>query len=428
MKSKSFMIGIIVSMFFIGTLGADDVMFNYQGRVKIQGQLFTGTEQFKFAIINNAGNVTLWSNDGTSTGGNQPTASVSITVTDGIFNVIVGDPDLGMLAINRSVFNHPSQIKLRIWFSDGVHGFQQLLPDHKLVNVELLGIATGEDDFTIYVNGTTGNDENNGLSPSKAKKTIQAAVDVLPVRLKCSVTIDIADGVYRETLRVFAIIPEYPKTLTFVGDETWTPSSPSDPAVRVTGNDDDVSAVKVRDYALHANNTSYVYFQGIQFDNGNRASALITNGGCLFNNCKFSDATKEGLYVALNSNANIFSCLAENNGEFGVRIYNHSYSNIQNSIFKYNVKSGLNLDVHSSAFFPPGTTGDFHHNGKGVSISINSSIYFDNAYSGQIHDNTNYGLQILYDSHTHGHTRNTFSNNGSGAADDVNTNYGGNAY
>ena len=428
MKLKALIIGIIVSIVFIGTLGADDVMFNYQGRVKIQGQFFTGTGQFKFAIINNAGNVTLWSNDGTSTAGGEPTASVPITVTDGIFNVMVGDTDLGMQAINRSVFNHPNQIKLRIWFSDGVHGFQQLLPDHKLANVELLGMATGDDDFTIYVNGTTGNDENNGLSPSKAKKTIQAAVDVLPERLKCNVTIDIADGIYREALKVFAITVEYPKTLTFIGDESWTPSSPSDPSVRVTGNDDDISATKVREYVLHANNTSYVYFQGIQFDNGSKGAALITDGGLGFNNCKFCDSTQKGLYIANNSNSTLVDCLAINNDDYGICIYNNSYANIQDCIFRSNGKSGLHLYQHCSAYFPDGTTSEFDHNYRGISVHANSRVYFCPAYSGSIHDNTNYGIEILYDSHTLNHTKNTFSNNGGGAADDVNTNYGGNTY
>lgn len=121
----------------------DQVMFNYQGRVKVQGQAFDGTGYFKFAIVNNPGNITLWSNDGTSSGGNEPSASISAEVYDGIFNVMIGDTTLGMEPLNSSIFNHPDNIKLRIWFNDGSHGFQRLLPDRKIVNPQLLGLSTG---------------------------------------------------------------------------------------------------------------------------------------------------------------------------------------------------------------------------------------------------------------------------------------------
>ena len=215
----------------------ENVMFNYQGRVKVQGHSFTGTGNFKFAIVNNAGDESLWSNDMTSAGGGEPTATISISVTDGIFNVMVGDPDAGMSLINRTVFNHPSQIKLRTWFSDGTHGFQQLLPDQKLVNVELLGLRSGTEDFTIYVNGTTGNDENNGLTTDTAKKTIQAAVDVLPERINSNVTISVAAGIYQEEVLVEGITVKTGKKLYMKGDETWTPTGGGEPNVRITGTD-----------------------------------------------------------------------------------------------------------------------------------------------------------------------------------------------
>jgi hypothetical protein len=164
MRKQTFVCAILF-LVTIGMVFADDlVMFNYQGRVRVQGTAFNGTGYFKFAIVNNAGNVTLWSNDGTSVGGGEPVASIAVDVVEGIFNVMIGDPDLGMEPINRSIFNHPNQIKLRIWFSDGTHGFQQLLPDRRIVNPQLIGLVSGTEDFTIYVNGATGNDDNNGLT------------------------------------------------------------------------------------------------------------------------------------------------------------------------------------------------------------------------------------------------------------------------
>ena len=161
MKRNALIFGVLVfSMMFGGVNAQNNVMFNYQGKVKIQGVSFNGTGQFKFAIVNNPGTESLWSNDNTSVGGNQPSGYVSVTVTDGIFNVMVGDPDAGMDSIARTIFNHPNQIKLRLWFNDGDHGFQHLLPDKRLVNVDLIGLVSGSDENTLYVNPATGNDEN----------------------------------------------------------------------------------------------------------------------------------------------------------------------------------------------------------------------------------------------------------------------------
>ena len=39
-------------------------LINYQGRVTVSGAGFTGTGQFKFALLNGPLGTTLWSNDG----------------------------------------------------------------------------------------------------------------------------------------------------------------------------------------------------------------------------------------------------------------------------------------------------------------------------------------------------------------------------
>jgi len=75
---------------------------------------------------------TYWSNDGTSSGGSQPTAAVPVTVTGGLFTVLLGDTTLpNMDAIDASLFNNPS-LQLRIWFSDGAQGFAALDPAQSL--------------------------------------------------------------------------------------------------------------------------------------------------------------------------------------------------------------------------------------------------------------------------------------------------------
>jgi len=78
---------------------------------------------------------TFWSNDGTSSSGGQPTASVPLPVTKGLYSVLLGDTTLSnMTALPASVFANPG-VWLRVWFSDGTTGFQQLTPDQRLAAV-----------------------------------------------------------------------------------------------------------------------------------------------------------------------------------------------------------------------------------------------------------------------------------------------------
>ena len=413
MKTKTLILGLLFTFILLGTLYADNVMFNYQGRVKVQGTLFSGTGNFKFAIVNNAGNITLWSNDETSVGGGEPTASVTISVTDGIFNVMVGNPDAGMSPINRTVFNHPEKIKLRIWFSDGAHGFQQLLPDHHLANIELLGLTTGTDDFTIYVNEATGNDNNNGLSPSKAKKTIQAAVDVLPERLLCNVTIDIADGVYREEINLVGISVQWQKKLSLIGDETWTPSSSGDPKVRVTGNDDDITATKVRDYCLVSRNVYGVLFKGIKFDNASKFGVYLIEGNYELENCLSTENGTNGFRVQYNSFVNFTNCASNNNGWTGFGVTNNCSANFTDCEALNNVKDGMWLCEYCCGSFY--SSGNFSHNlDYGIKIDHNSRARFASGYSGHCDYNGSYGMDIRYQSYTEDHTKNTFTGNSTG--------------
>ena len=410
---------IILLVFLIGlsfnVIADDYVMFAYQGRVKVQGQLFDGTGYFKFAITNNAGNTSLWSNDLTSSGGNEPTDSINSQVNNGIFNVNIGDPAIGMEPINRTVFNHPNKIKLRIWFSDGTHGFQRLLPDRKLHNVELMGMVSGEEDFTIHVNGTTGNDENNGLTTDTAKKTIQAAVDVLPAKLHCNVTIDIADGVYSED--VFIVSINYIPTkgsLTLQGDESWTPSSPSDPAVRITGDD-------IRHYGIDIVDSSGIYIKGLLFDN-THTGLNAQNANVRVYNCKSCDNTR-GI-ICNKSTCRFYDCLSENNDQYGFLVIYNSFSQLHDCIARGNTLSGVYLQTQSSANFY--TTGDFSNNGEnGIYVDIDSSALFISGYSGQINNNGDYGIHLRYESYCINHSSNSFSGNSLGS---THTEHGGQTY
>ena len=118
------MLGVVIS------IQAVPPVLNYAGQVAVNGEPFNGNGLFKFALVNADGNVTYWSNDGTSVDGLEPQASVAVSVNGGLYAVLLGNTaQQGMGAINPAVFAQHNDAKLRVWFSDGVNGFQQLSPD-----------------------------------------------------------------------------------------------------------------------------------------------------------------------------------------------------------------------------------------------------------------------------------------------------------
>lgn len=125
-------------------------MMSYQGRVAVGGVNFTGTGLFKFALVNGAyggfpGETAIyWSNDGslaTVNAAGVPTASVSLSCDKGLYSVLLGNPSSGMVPLTASAFGG-SDVRLRVWFSDGVNGFQLLTPDQRIASVAFAMFAT----------------------------------------------------------------------------------------------------------------------------------------------------------------------------------------------------------------------------------------------------------------------------------------------
>lgn len=116
-------------------------IIGYQGRVVVEGVNFDSATAghpgvFKFALVNADGTETFWSNDGTSVAGSAPTAGVALAVTKGLYSVLLGDanPPLAMVPIGPAVFAH-ADVRLRVWFDDGVNGVQLLTPDQRIAAV-----------------------------------------------------------------------------------------------------------------------------------------------------------------------------------------------------------------------------------------------------------------------------------------------------
>ena len=146
-------------------------IINYQGRVLAGSTNFTGSGQFKFALVNTAGTTTFWSNDNTSVNGGEPTSAVSLGVSNGLYSVLLGDTDLtNMTAIPASVFNN-SDVRLRVWFNDGTHGSQLLSPDQRIASVGYATIAGNVVDGAItaakIANGAVGDAQIDSTTVQK---------------------------------------------------------------------------------------------------------------------------------------------------------------------------------------------------------------------------------------------------------------------
>ena len=136
LSMKSICLALLSLTFFASVIFAVPSVINYAGQVAVDGEAFTGNGSFKFAIVNDSGSTSYWSNDGTSSAGSEPTSSVSVSVSGGLYSILLGNSAIqGMNAIDPAVFQQHADAKLRVWFTDGVNGFQQLSPDRPFASV-----------------------------------------------------------------------------------------------------------------------------------------------------------------------------------------------------------------------------------------------------------------------------------------------------
>lgn len=98
------------------------------------GSGYTSTPEVAIEAPPSATIASLWSNDGSSSGGAMPSGAVALSVHDGVFSVVLGDDSL----VNMTSLPAPETLEdpvfLRVWFDDGT-GFQQLTPDQPLTAV-----------------------------------------------------------------------------------------------------------------------------------------------------------------------------------------------------------------------------------------------------------------------------------------------------
>ena len=140
-------------------LHAQNTTFTYQGSVQDNGTNYNGAGLFQFALIttNATATNTWWSNDGTSVSGSEPSAVVTVGVTNGLFTVPLGSPvSASMAALPAAVFLQPG-LQLKLWFNDGVNSFhafplQPLTPAPYATYAATAGIANGLTGMSVQTN------------------------------------------------------------------------------------------------------------------------------------------------------------------------------------------------------------------------------------------------------------------------------------
>jgi hypothetical protein len=112
---------------------------DYQGRVAVESVPFTGTGRFRFALYDSTQNL-CWANAPYDADIGAPATAVHLPVSRGLYSVRLGDAVAhpGMAPLDSTLalpilLSKPG-LRLAVWFDDGVHGLQRLLPDNPLAS------------------------------------------------------------------------------------------------------------------------------------------------------------------------------------------------------------------------------------------------------------------------------------------------------
>jgi hypothetical protein len=435
MKVAMKTVAVVLTLIAMGqthATGADNVEFNYQARILVNEKPFVGIGILKLAIINDGSTVTLWSTDGASVAGSEPTLGVGVQVLGGILDMMVGDTALGMQPIPAVLFNDRDDLMLRAWFDDGIHGSQLLTPDRPIANARMLGLREATEDLTIYVDAATGDDLYSGLSPDRAKKTIQAAVNMAPKQVReCVVKIEIAPGTYAEQVQMYGIHTSFGGTFHVLGDVSTAVDEGTDPNVQIIG-------IGPLSYGISIRNCSQIMVEGILVSDAYIGFGLADSSLSLIR-CKAIRNAYSGYFLARGSGVFVDSCWAVDNstvgflahrclevdfqdcravenGTVGIQIDSTPWVRFRSCRADRNGQYGLNIHQNSLAVFYD--DGSYSSNGaKGILARRNSYLRFDGSYGGTIQDNDEHGILLDYHSFADRATAsNAFSGNGANTA------------
>lgn len=161
-RATALLLMVTTIILFPSTLRAQvPQLLNYQGRITVgvPAVNFDGPGVFKFALVNGDASSVYWSNaPDTTPADGVPDAAVTLTVTKGLYSVLLGDTSLGanMAAIPNTVFAN-ADVRLRVWFDDGTaNGSQLLTPDQRIAAVGYAMRAESVPGITPFDNAKVG--------------------------------------------------------------------------------------------------------------------------------------------------------------------------------------------------------------------------------------------------------------------------------
>jgi len=185
-RFANIVLGLSLFLIALNVNAAVPLLLNYQGTVKdTGGSTVNGTGYFKFAIVDSTGATSYWSNDSTSAAGSEPTASVTIPVSNGMFSVKLGDTTLPgtMNALASTVFDNAS-IFLRVWFSVDDVTYELLTPDTQIVSAGFSVKSESAERLkdSVYVDsyGNVGIGTANPIGILNTRKTIHLIGSLTP--------------------------------------------------------------------------------------------------------------------------------------------------------------------------------------------------------------------------------------------------------
>lgn len=124
---------VLAAILMAASAAADPVAeIDYQGKVLVGDDAFTGQGYFKLALSDDASTTMFWSNDGTLSG--EPAGVLTSEVFSGVFSLTLGDTGV-MEPLDPDIFSAGEDLYLRVWFStNAASGFEEMLPSQKLLS------------------------------------------------------------------------------------------------------------------------------------------------------------------------------------------------------------------------------------------------------------------------------------------------------
>jgi hypothetical protein len=230
--------------------GAPTVV-SYQGQVKVGDSAYDGTGYFKFAIVDAKVTTSYWSNDGSSTAGNEPKATVPLEVTGGLFNVLLGDTKLQNMTqpLEAGVFEN-TETYLRVWFSANGRDFTQLSPDRRIAAVPYaLQAAKVQGYARVVVVAKSGGDFTS----------IQAAVDSISgASEETPYLVWVAPGLYEETvtLKSYVHLQGAGRKATIISSAVTNSAAPPTQATVVLADETSLRDLTVMNEGTGAHNVA----------------------------------------------------------------------------------------------------------------------------------------------------------------------------